>query len=199
LQRRNYAMKNTIPLPYLLTDLNTGYSFRTRIEHNPDGDIAVIQMKDTKNNFTRIGSDLFRISDSSISPRYFLHKGDVLFLSKGSNNKAFVFDMDLQQVVAAAAFFVLRPDKSQILPEYLAWYLNQQPVQKYILENRAGTYMPNVNKKTLLGIQIQLPDLKTQEKIAMIDNLRMKELLLTKELLNKREMLITNQLLEKIK
>lgn len=190
-------MVQKINIHEVLKEMFSGYSFRSKVEHNPNGDLAVIQMKDLENEYQDIGEDLTRISVESVPEKYLLRQGDVLFLSKGANNKALVFDQSIK-AVASSAFFVLRPDKHKIIPEYLAWFINQRETQKYIEENRAGTYIPNVNKATVLGIAIKLPPLVEQKFIAKIDFLRKREYLLTNELLAKREQLIAQKLLKKI-
>lgn len=178
--------------------LFSGYSFRTKVENDPNGDVAVVQMKDLKDGYSNIATSMIKVLSSSIPEKYNLQKGDVLFISKGYNNFALVYDLDLQKAVASSAFFVLRPDRSKVVPEYLAWYLNQKPIQQYIKDNRAGTYIPNVNKTTLESIQMRLPEKKLQEKIVKIDFLRKREYLLTNQLLSKRELLVSYKLLNAI-
>lgn len=188
-------MNNMINIKEVLEELFSGYSFRSKVEHDPNGEVGVIQMKDLENDYTSINTNLIKVDSKAIPSKYLLKQGDVLFISKGSNNHAVTFNME-QHVVAASAFFVLRPDPSKVIPEYLSWYLNQQTVQQYIKDNRAGTYIPNVNKSTVEGIQIMLPEKKLQEKIVKIDLLRNREYLLTNQLLTKRELLVSYKLLQ---
>jgi restriction endonuclease S subunit len=169
----------------------SGYSFRNKVEHDPNGDLDVIQMKDLEMNYTRIGTGLIKIDSSTISPKYLLEKGDVLLVAKGGNNFAILFDLDLPKAIASSAFFVLRPNPKLINPGYLAWYINQKPVQQYFIDNRVGTYMPNINKNTILGIEIKVPEKITQERIVEMDALQKREYLLSNELLLKRKQLIS--------
>ena len=179
----------------VLKSLFTGYSFRSKVENEEQGDLAVIQMKDLDNGYQEIGDDLICIDSSKVPEKYLLQSGDILFISKGANNYALVFRKEIK-AVAAAAFFVLRPDESKVIPEYLAWFINQRDAQRFIEENRAGTYIPNVNKRTLESIPLRLPEKKLQEKIVQIDILRKREYLLTNQLLELREILVSNQLLK---
>lgn len=184
-------MDHKINVNEVLKEMFSGYSFRSKVEHNTNGDLAVIQMKDLENDYQLIGENLTWISSGIVPEKYLLRQGDVLFLSKGANNKALVFDQPIK-AVAASVFFVLRPDPNQIIPEYLAWYINQRETQKYIEENRAGTYIPNVNKSTVLGISIKLPPIYKQELIAKIVNASGRELKLMQRLMNKKQILINN-------
>lgn len=188
-------MKDKVKIKSVLKNIFSGYSFRTKIENDPRGDLAVIQMKDLRDNYSTIGSGLTQIDASDISSKYILHKGDILFISKGSNNFAVLYDLDIPKAIASSAFFILRPETSKVSPAYLAWYINQKPVQQYIKDNRAGTYIPNINKSTITGIEIELPAKNVQEKIVKIDFLRKKENLLMNQLIVKREQFVSDRLM----
>lgn len=191
-------MKSSVSIHSVLIELFSGYSFRSKVVNDPGGDMEVIQMKDLEDGYSRIGNELTKVDSSTIRQKYVLQKGDILFLAKGANNYAIEYDLDLPKAVAASAFFVLRPDLEKIIPGYLAWYINQKTVQQYLKENTAGTYIPNINKNTILGINIQLPEKEIQEKVVKIEFLRKREYLLTSELLFKREKLISYKLLKMI-
>lgn len=191
-------MKSSVSIHSVLIELFSGYSFRSKVVNDPGGDMEVIQMKDLEDGYSRIGNELTKVDSSTIRQKYVLQKGDILFLAKGANNYAIEYDLDLPKAVAASAFFVLRPDLEKITPGYLAWYINQKTVQQYLKENTAGTYIPNINKNTILGINIQLPEKEIQEKVVKIEFLRKREYLLTSELLFKREKLISYKLLKMI-
>lgn len=190
-------MKNTTNILKVLTHLFSGYSFRTKVQHDPSGDAYVIQMKDMWDNYTKINSRLSRIKSSTINPGFYLRNGDVLLVAKGANNFAVVYDLDLPRAIAASAFFVLRPDVQKIYPAYLAWYINQKPVQQYLKENMAGSYVPNINKSTVEGIEITLPSLQKQKAIASVQQLLNKEHQLMQDLAARRIQLIQNLLLAK--
>ncbi len=175
--------------------LFSGYSFREKVENCPEGNTFVIQMKDIE-QYTFIKPELSRTNFQSEKQKYFLQNGDILFMAKGSNNYALVYDLDLLKAVAASAFFVLRPDRQKINPYYLSWYINQSPVQKYLKANVAGTYVPNVNRQTIAGIQILLPDRTKQNLIAQITGLSEKEQLLLEQIKRQRKSIISNQLMK---
>lgn len=168
------------------------------MEHDPAGDLGVIQMKDLEDNYTRIGADLTKVDSASIAKRHYLQPGDVLLLSKGSNNFAVLYDLKNQRHVAASAFFVLRPDSSRVLPAYLAWYLNQPPVQQYIKDQRAGTYIPNVNRGTIEGISVHLPGMQKQVLISRIASLSLREKQIIQMLQEKRSAMVDKILIESL-
>lgn len=180
----------------VLLDISSGFSFRSRVKDDPDGDLFIIQMKDLDDHYSVVRSGLIKIDSRMIRVKDYLQNGDILFLSKGLHNYAIEYRLNLPKAVASSAFFVLRPDKNRVIPGYLAWYINQPPVQQYLRENMAGTYIPNINKSTVEGIMVSLPPLHIQENIITVDLLRKKEHALMEAIMNKRKDLVSNALLE---
>lgn len=178
----------------ILHSISSGYSFRTKVKHEAKGDLAVIQLKDLENNYQTLGQELTMVSSDKVPEKYLLQKGDVLFISKGANNFAIVFQEDFK-AVAVSAFFVLRADEKKVLPEYLAWFINSKPAQQFLKGNRAGTYIPNVNKDTLMSLQVKLPSLEKQKQIAAIAELAQKEQSIYNQLKENRK-IILNTILE---
>lgn len=189
-------MHSQIAINAIISDLFSGFSFRTKVENDPKGDLHVIQMKDLENNYSSIKPDLIKVSSEKISSKFFLQKGDVLFIAKGSNNYALEYNLELKKAIAASAFFIIRPDQTRVVPAYLAWYINQPPVQQYLKENMAGTYIPNINKGTIEGITVALPPIDIQRKIVTVDNLKKREKLLMSLIMEKRELGVSAALLD---
>jgi restriction endonuclease S subunit len=187
--------KEKVSLTTLLTGIHAGFSFRGKVKSDPSGDLSVIQMKDLENDYLSIAHGLTKIQSGKINGRYLKHD-DILFLAKGSNNFAIVYDLGLPKAIAASAFFILRPDHYKIIPAYLAWYINQPSVQQFLKGNMAGTYVPNINKSTLEAIMIALPPKAVQEKIVHIDRLRKKEQALVNQIMEKRALAIRAALLD---
>lgn len=184
-------------LKSIATDIFSGYSFRNKIEHQENGGIHVLQMKDLDDDYTCLtGHSLTKTNIDNVSERYFLKRGDVLFVAKGTNNFAVTYNLGLPKAIAVSAFFILRFDINTILPEYIAWYINQRPVQLYLKENTAGTYIGNINKATLENIVVPLPDIDVQKTIVDIDALRNRENVLMQAIATKRQVVVSQALLE---
>lgn len=192
-------MTSKLNLKAVLSGFFAGFSFRQKVENDPNGDVHVIQMKDLEHNYSTIGVNLTKIRSEIVSSKPFLRKGDVLLITKGANNYAVEYELDSEKAVASSAFFVLRPDQRKVIPAYLVWYINQTPVQQHLKANMAGTYIPNINKSAIEEIEIELPEKNIQEVICRIDLLRKREYLLSNELLAKREQYISSALLTLIK
>ena len=194
-------VKNTILKKILQGEgISSGYSFRSKIEDDPDGQLKVIQLKDFINDYTAIDEDCNKVSSEGIKEKYILKNGDILFISKGQNNNAIAFSEERLKgpYIASSSLFVISINSKIANPDYIAWYINQLPVQNYIKQNLTGTYTPTVNRKVVEYIPIQLPNLEEQANIATLGNLSIKEKALQSQIKDLRELLIHTQLLNHI-
>lgn len=182
----------------LLNDgLFSGYSFREKIDHKPEGDIGILQMKDIENDYLNFDyQNIDKVKDFSFKDKFFLNKGDVLFVSKGVNNYAISIENVGFPIIASATFFVIRVNENKILSDYLAWYMNQSEAQNYFSEKKAGTYVPNLKKQDILELPLKVPPLKTQNAIAQTAKLLNQEIAILDKIKENRKELIQTQLLK---
>src|SRR4030066_896153 len=110
-----------------IADIQIGYQFRKKIEPADDGTNRVIQIRDFDENHILNKDGLARVRIDKPIEQYLIRQGDVLFLSRGHRNWAAPIIDELQDTVAAAHFFVITVRNEAIMPEYLAWYINQVP------------------------------------------------------------------------
>ena len=183
-----------------IADVQIGYQFRKKIEPADDGTNRVIQIRDFDENHTLNRECLSRVRIDKSTEQYLIHQGDVLFLSRGHRNWAAPIIDELQNTVAAGHFFVIKVRNEIILPEYLAWYINQSPAQEY-LHNiaRRGTHMPLVTLSAFKGLPVDVPDIATQHRIVELSRLMEREKKLLAELQEKRLLLINTISLQAIK
>lgn len=88
-------------------------------------------------------------------------------------------------------FFVLKIKDKQILPDYLAWYINQPPAQEYLHINaRQGTHMPLIPMSAFKGLTVEIPSVETQRSIVELSGLMGQEKKLLARLEEKRSRLI---------
>lgn len=191
-----FLLKNLI----LSDALFSGYSFREKIEHNPNGDTGILQMKDIKDHYLSFDyQNIDKVSNFLFKEKFYLQKNDILFVSKGINNFAIAVEKVNFKIVPSATFFVIRVEEKKIIPEYLVWYINQKEAQNYFNEKKAGTYVPNLNKQDIMELPIKVPPLKIQKAIAKTAVLLNKEIEILDKIKSYRKELIQNQLLNLIK
>ena len=183
-----------------IADIQIGYQFRKKIEPADDGTNRVIQIRDFDENHILNKEGLFRVRIDKPIEQYLICKGDVLFLSRGHRNWATPIIDELQDTVAVGHFFVIKMRNEIMLPEYLAWYINQSSAQEY-LHNiaRRGTHMPLVTLFAFKGLTVEVPDMATQHRIVELSRLMEREKKLLVELHGKRLLLINTISLKAIK
>jgi restriction endonuclease S subunit len=133
-----------------------------------------------------------------ISEKHLLKDGDVLFAAKGTKNFAAVFENHNEPSVASTSFFVLRPSDKKVLPQYLAWFLNNHTTQTLLKGQALGTSIPSISKQVLENLEMPVPDIKTQIAIVEISKLRNKEKSLKRDLEILRDKYLNQQLLKVI-
>ena len=165
-----------------------GYALKARAEHEPEGTHQIILGQHITEElfYTYQSKHALRISVSSNLDKYHIHEGDVLFVSRGTRNCAVVVTSVPKHTVASATFYILRP-KSHIEPVYLAWCLNQAPIQARVTQVRTGAGTPIVQRKIFSGLTIPVPSLATQQELAELGRLMVKERSLRRQLLERTD------------
>jgi hypothetical protein len=176
-----------------LAKIQSGYISRGKIDPRDDGTSLLLQAKDVDaDNLSYRTDALVRFAPKLSGKDWFLKSGDILFMARGAKNFSVMVDKLPEGVLAAACFFVIRISNSEMLPEYLSWYLNQKSVEGYLQRfSGRGVHMPVVRRAVLESIDIPFPPYKTQEKVSEINKLLQKEQALYKKLAEKRKHLIT--------
>ena len=134
-----------------------------------------------------------------ISDKHLLKDGDVLFAAKGTKNFATVFEKHNEPSVASTSFFVIRPTDKKVLPQYLAWFLNNHTTQTFLKGQAIGTSIPSISKQVLENLEITVPNIEIQKGILQITNLRNKEKSLKLKIDTLREKQIQKQIINAIK
>ena len=175
-----------------ITKISTGIYSKT----SKNGEVYSLQARDF---------DKFRVLKKMIEPntimdksieKHFLKENDVLMAAKGNDFFASVYEKQVYPAVASSMFLVLREvDQSYISSEYLAWYVNQPNIQKFLNSLAKGTNLPSINKKILGDLEVEIPDQLTQNIVLKINLLRTKEKQLLGQLEELKDKLINEQLI----
>ena len=160
-----------------------GFSMQGRVQHDIKGTHHVILARHLREGqpYVFTASDEVRIVPPRDAERYLLRPGDVLFMSRGSRNTAARLAAVPKRAIVPLSFYVLRPT-NRVDPAYLAWCINQPPVQAAIASIRTGAGTPIVPRKEFGQIRIPLPPLAVQRRIARLGELMAQERQLTRRL-----------------
>ena len=166
-----------------------GLSFRSRIEPDADGNVAVIQMRDLIEDKLDYGN-LMTININGINERHLVKYKDMIFRSRGKTTTVTIIDNEPSRTVVAAPLFLIRVTSKNILPEYLCWFINLSSSQAFLHSRATGTAMTMIGKSALDALEIPLPNLEIQEQIVTLADLLNKEQRLMKNLAEQKEKLV---------
>jgi hypothetical protein len=147
----------------VIADIRTGYPFRSRLRHDPEGSIAVVQMKDIDDSNLLHPDDLIRVSLSEVKASHLINRGDLVFRSRGRTNTVALIDADVGPAILAAPMILIRP--LGIYPAYLHWFVNQESTQQHLAALAAGTSLLMISKASLSELEVAVPSLEHQQKI----------------------------------
>lgn len=139
------------------------------------GEVVYLQSKhfdENGNISTTLHPDL---AHDDVSDKHLLRDGDILFAAKGTKNFAALYEEHYLPAVASTSFFVIRLLNSKVLPEYLAWYLNNPNTQNFLKAQAIGTSIPSISKVVLEELEIPVPEIEKQKAVVSISKLRWQE------------------------
>lgn len=139
------------------------------------------------------------LESDSISDKHLLNAGDVLFAAKGTKNFATVYESGNPPAVASTSFFVIRLTDKNVLPEFLAWFLNHPQTQSLLKGKARGTSIPSITKSVLENLELVIPPIEKQKLIVRLSQLVLQETDLRERIFTQRKQLIEQQIINAIK
>ena len=184
-----------------LVNITVGYPFRGAIHEVLGGTVHAIQMKDVS---PEIGVNRESCVETELKGKRtpgWLKKGDILFAARGSRNYAVLIDEQASQgqIVASPHFYVLSYMAETVIPEYLVWFINQQPSQRYFQREAEGSYTKSIRRNVLEELPVAVPTIEKQKSIVRLAQTIKKEQQLMQQLTRNGEILmnaITNDLMK---
>ena len=156
-----------------ITSIELGFQLRSQVIQSPESKELLIQMKDvSKTNGVNWKTCVPTRLPGKKMPQW-LCDGDVIVVARGFNFfAAHIQDIPQGfQAVAAPAFFVLSKINAQILPEYLTWWLNQVPTQRYFEKSAEGAISKSLKRNALENTPVIIPPLEQQKHIVSLARL----------------------------
>ncbi|MGC9530932.1 restriction endonuclease subunit S [Vibrio atlanticus] len=173
-----------------IADIQAGYPFRGSIKHDKNGSVRVVQAKDISDLGELLLSELVQTEPTGKKQPTWLQEGDVLFIAKGMRNFAAHVSGDLEHVTCSPSLFQIRIKSSfreSVNPLFIAWQLNQKPVQQYLRKSAEGSTQINIRKPVLGDVELAIPDIAQQNTIAKLYEASVKENALLHKLINNRQ------------
>ena len=182
-----------------MTKLNNIATIQTGVfaKTTPNPDALYLQQSD----FDSRGElrDTAQPTIATDNPKHLLAAGDLLLASKGNNNMCVIVPEIEQKCVASPSFLVIRlHDKSAILPEFVAWYLNLPTVQNTLAAQARGTSIMSISKATLGELEIPIPPIERQKKYIELSKLQKREQQLYAAIAERRRRILEYKMIKNI-
>jgi hypothetical protein len=160
---------NTLSVMGDLAHIASGYPLRVSAEELDPGDVAFVQLKNVGHPHGVAWQEVAMVSLPSKREPAWLSPGDVLFSSRGTKTLAYPITETPCPAVCGPQFFVISVrDSLSVLPEFLAWQINQKPAQDYFHTEATGSLVQNIRKPALERMPVVVPPLEKQRLIVQL-------------------------------
>ena len=163
--------------------------------HSPNNDgvnIPLILIKNITADNTIDTKNLLWIENKFIDKDRQAKPEDILLLSQGAHNRAVVVPGKIESAIFSSFFRRIRITATNVLSDYLQWYLNQEKTKKYLKRFTVGTDIQFLPTRELKELPIPIPNIDTQKDIIAISNLQQEEKELSNKLITKKDILISS-------
>jgi len=135
--------------------------------------------------FTDEPIEIFK-SKEVLDAEYFTREGNIL-VRLSHPNTAVLIDKEQEGLLIPSYFANVEIIDTNVLPGYVAWYLNTDKVKGELLKSQMGSHIPSTNKQILEKISIPELDLSKQQMITELQQLYRKEKRLYQKLMGEKE------------
>lgn len=145
-----------------IAEIRAGHPFRGSIKESEEGNGYVIQVRDQDEQGLIQWDSLVKAEVTGRKEPEWLQKGDIIFAARGGRNLASHIENLDKPTVCSPHFFQLRINSDKVLPEFLAWQINQSLVQRYLLQSAEGSAQVSIKRAVLEQTPISIPSLEKQ-------------------------------------
>jgi restriction endonuclease S subunit len=166
-----------------IADIQFGYYGKP----NEKGTIPYLQAKHFNEFGQYIGDNDNYLEENPKVLANLLQHDDILFVAKGFRFFATLYKQELGNAIASSIFFILRTDKTRIIPAYLVSVLNLPKNLVHFQQSGAGSTIPSIRKNELADFAFNLIPLEEQQKIVALQELYLKDLELTNAIIKEKQ------------
>jgi hypothetical protein len=163
-------------------EIQGGFPFRSGIQPEPSGSVLAVQMRDLQPDKPVDWGSVVRTDLEGRREAEWLRDGDVLFVAKGTLTGV------PARTVSSPHMYVLRVQAPQtLMPEFLAWQINQRPAQQYLDKAAVGTNQLSIRRAALESMPLAVPSIARQESLLGLAELARKERAALQKLIDNRQ------------
>ena len=174
-----------------IAHIEAGHPFRGAIPEHKHGDCQVIQIRDIDTDGNINWDYVIYTQITGRKRPDWLRKGSIIFAARGARNLATCMPNLKRPIVCAQHFFrITLKDTHDALPEFIAWQLNQKPLQRYFRQSAEGSAQVSIRRAVLEQATIALPSLQKQLLLTRLAEKALKEKQLLTKLIDNRSLQI---------
>jgi hypothetical protein len=167
--------------------ISSGYPLRSSVELLEPGDVHFLQIKNLSLESDINWQQVPQVSLPSKREPAWLTNQDVVFTSRGTRTLAYPLAATPKKAVCAPQFFVLSIEKpGMLLPDFLAWQINQKPAQDYLQRAATGDYIQNIRREVIENLPLVVPPIQQQTLIVNFWRASLRERLALNQLIENR-------------
>lgn len=179
-----------------LVDMRSGYQGKIT-EDEAAQTVKLMKLKDVSKEGIIQYEDIETVKVERILPKHLLNQGDIIFKAKSGDNTAACIDRQEENLLATAHYILMsikEEFKEQVLPQYLAMYLNSEYAKSHIKARSEGTALAIVKISGLEELEVILPSPEEQAKLSELYALMLQERVTMQKLMLEREKQIAGKL-----
>ena len=169
-----------------IAEILVGYQSRARIASIPGGTHKLILGRDFVAKGILDMDTLLTFTPDRVPDRGIIESGDILFQARGREHYAHCVENLQSNILASSTFYSIRVDQGIVVPQYLAWWINQLPAQRYLTEASQFASISLVTKSVLSSLEVEVPSIKTQKLICKTNMLVQKEAMFRNKIAERR-------------
>lgn len=180
-----------------IAEIRAGYTSRGRLECSPEGEVAIVQNKDIADGRVNL-SGLERMELAAGTTMNRVHRGDIVFRTKGASFCfALVEEEPERETIVASPLSLMRVREGAADSAYLVWLLSQERMQAVLNSVAQGRLMKVVSKAALEKMELSLPPMEEQRRVAEIAGLSAEVCRLSHELAEMKAAYVRATLMQK--
>lgn len=164
-----------------------GFPFRGAVDSLAKGSVAVVQMRNVEDAGGVDWPALTRVELPTKREPDLLMPGDVILTTRGRRYFALALTEIPVPAVCSPHFFVIRVRPAYaLLPEFLAWQINQKPAQDYLQQSATGSHILNLTRGAVEALPLTIPPLHTQAAAVALASAAQREAAVLQALIDNR-------------
>ena len=167
----------------------TGATLQEKPEVSLCPDSYLMQLGDFSANDGLTFGTMLPYSGLRTYGKFVAKSDDLVFRGRGAGINVTVITKTDKPIIVASPLIIIRPNLNTVNPAYLQWVLTNKEAHRHYAKYISGSFIMGVGKQDLETLEIDLPDLSIQVKIAKIKKLQTQETELLERYKDKRAQL----------